>query len=127
MLTKIKKEVNTLFELIPYEKSSGKCPIKDFLKDLIKYGTEIMAKYKACENLLREYGNRVNEVRKETAKYIGDKLFELRVDDIRVFFFYVTGHKIVLLHGFIKKTNKTPQTEINKAMAEMNDYQRRYG
>lgn len=126
-MTKIKKEGNTLFELIPYVKESGRCPMKDFLNDLKTYGIEIMAKYAAYEELLKMHGNHLNEVRKEATKHIGDKLYELRVDDIRVFFFYVIGNKIVLLHGFIKKTNKTPQTEIDRAKAEMKDYQRRYG
>lgn len=126
-MTKIKKEGNTLFELIPYVKESGRCPMKDFLNDLKTYGIEIMTKYAAYEELLKMHGNHLNEVRKEATKHIGDKLYELRVDDIRVFFFYVIGNKIVLLHGFIKKTNKTPQTEIDRAKAEMKDYQRRYG
>lgn len=116
-----------MFELIPYVKESGRCPMKDFLNDLKTYGIEIMTKYAAYEELLKMHGNHLNEVRKEATKYIGDKLYELRVDDIRVFFFYVIGNKIVLLHGFIKKTNKTPQTEIDRAKAEMKDYQRRYG
>ena len=126
-MTKIKKEGNTLFELIPYVKESGRCPMKDFLNDLKTYGIEIMTKYAAYEELLKMHGNHLNEVRKEATKHIGDKLYELRVDDIRVFFFYVIGNKIVLLHGFIKKTNKTPQTEIDRAKAEMKDYQRRSG
>ena len=116
-----------MFELIPYVKESGRCPMKDFLNDLKEYGIEIMTKYAAYEELLKMHGNHLNEVRNEATKYIGDKLYELRVDDIRVFFFYVIGNKIVLLHGFIKKTNKTPQTEIERAKSEMKDYQRRYG
>jgi len=31
-----------------------------------------------------------------------------------------------LLHGFKKKTNKTPQNEIEKAKKEAADYERRY-
>ena len=32
---------------------------------------------------------------------------------------------IILLHHFVKKTNKTPRAEIEKARRELNDYRQR--
>ena len=53
-------------------------------------------------------------------------MFELRVqqssDIARVFFFYIKDKKIILLNGFVKKTGKTPPTEINKAFQYIADY-----
>ncbi|MBU1778539.1 type II toxin-antitoxin system RelE/ParE family toxin, partial [Patescibacteria group bacterium] len=40
----------------------------------------------------------------------------------RIFYFIFDGQKIILLHGFSKKTNKTPQKEINKAINYYNNY-----
>ena len=37
------------------------------------------------------------------------------------------GNKIILTNGFIKKTNKTPKGEIEKAIKYKTDYERRYG
>lgn len=55
----------------------------------------------------------------------GDGLFEMRLkgaDAIaRVFFCYLRGKRIVLLHSFIKKTQKTPQREIDTARARMEE------
>ena len=47
-------------------------------------------------------------------KFIGGDLWELRPGNVRIFF-SVEGNKIVLLSHFIKKTNKTPRREIDKA------------
>lgn len=62
-------------------------------------------------------------------KHIKGALWELRVkfssDIARVFHFYPLAHKIILLHGFVKKTDKTPKREIETAEKRMADYQGR--
>ncbi len=56
-------------------------------------------------------------------------LYELRIkfssDIARIFYFTYCNNKYVLLHGFIKKTMKTPENEINRARKYMEDYKRR--
>jgi phage-related protein len=37
-------------------------------------------------------------------------------------FFTIDGNKMMLLHGFTKKTQKTPQNEIETAKTRMKDY-----
>lgn len=55
----------------------------------------------------------------------GDGLFELRLkgaDGIgRVFFCTLVGRRIVMLHAFIKKTQKTPPREIEVARKRMKE------
>ena len=41
---------------------------------------------------------------------------------MRVFLFFVVGKKIILTHGFIKTTEKSPKSEIDKAK----DYKKEY-
>lgn len=57
---------------------------------------------------------------KKFIKYIRDGLFELRTEYggkiFRVFFIFDDGNIVVLFNGFQKKTQKTPQTEIEKAL-----------
>lgn len=54
------------------------------------------------------------------------KLFEIRIKDKsnihRIFYFAFTGKKLVLLHGFTKKTEKTPGREIAIAERRMEEY-----
>ena len=53
-------------------------------------------------------------------------LFEIRVqqgsDIYRIFCFFDKGQLVVLANGFQKKTQKTPQKEINKAIKLMAEY-----
>ena len=48
-----------------------------------------------------------------------DGIFELRThlsDKIaRTLYYYQVGQRIIITHGFIKKTPKTPKVEINRA------------
>ena len=50
------------------------------------------------------------------ARY-GFSLYEFKPGPYRFLFVAQnTGEKILLVHSFVKKTNKTPQAEINKAL-----------
>jgi len=54
---------------------------------------------------------------------LGDGLWEVRSrlgDRIARVMFCVEGHTMVLLHGFIKKTQKTPKRELDLAMKRKN-------
>src|SRR5690554_614305 len=55
-----------------------------------------------------------------------DGLFEARIrlgsSIWRVFCFFDQGKLVILLNGFIKKTQKTPKKEIDKAVKLMNAY-----
>ncbi len=41
---------------------------------------------------------------------------------VRIFYFTFTGKRIVLSHGFIKKTARTPLRELEIAEKRMNDF-----
>ena len=57
---------------------------------------------------------------KKFVKLIRDAIYELRTEYIgnvyRVFFIFDEGEIVVLFNGFHKKTQKTPQREIEKAI-----------
>ena len=58
-------------------------------------------------------------------------IFELRAkvgtDISRVLYFFYYEGRIVLTHGFIKKTQRTPAGEIEKAKNYRRDYIERHG
>ena len=58
----------------------------------------------------------------ERCHNIEDKIWQFRADDIRVLWFYDKGKMIICTHGFIKKTNKTPRKQIEKAKQKMAEY-----
>ena len=71
---------------------------------------------------LSEYGTRAGE---PYVKHIDGEIWELRPLRNRILFFGYDGDKIILLSHFIKKTQKTPQREIDKAKRLMKDHKER--
>lgn len=47
---------------------------------------------------------------------------QLATDIWRIFCFFDNGRLVILLNGFQKKTQKTPKSEIEKAITLMNEY-----
>ena len=76
--------------------------------------------------ILAEFGNTLRE---PYSKAIGKGLFELRIkfagDITRIFYFFYLDNKIILTNGFVKKTQKTPQSEIVLALKYKADYEGR--
>ncbi len=118
------KKVISLFEIIFYETENKKKPVEDFLNNL-----DIKMKRKALQEikLLQECGNSLKE---PYSKHIQDGLFELRIKQSsnisRIFYFFYIEKKIILVSGFVKKTQKTPASEIKKALELKKDYERRF-
>ncbi len=115
-----REERMTEFEIVFYEKENGNCPVKEILDSL---DMKMKAKMVALLELLEEKGNRLGE---PYSKMLEDGIFELRCrignNSIRMIYFFYFAGKIVLTNGFVKKTNKTPRTEIKIAKRRKSDY-----
>ena len=74
--------------------------------------------------LLQDHGTRLGE---NITKHLEEDIWELRPGRNRVLFFYHKDDTYVLLHHFLKKTQKTPRREIEKAKSERNDWITRKG
>ncbi len=119
-----------MFQVKFYEDRQGRLPIRDLLIELRdKSGTSKDARiqYEKMVTYLRAlrlYGTRTGE---PVVKHIDGTLWELRPLAHRVLFFHWTGNTFVLLHHFIKKTQKTPAREIEQARRNMRDFLERSG
>lgn len=94
-----------------YETRDGQRPAEDFLDELdIKMRSKLVMTLK----VLQEQGNRLRE---PYSKHLDDGIFEIRgkvgTDISRVMYFFYYGGRIILTNGFIKKTQKTPKSELN--------------
>ena len=111
-----------------YEQEDGKSELWEFLEEMrIKsdFSKDARIQYKQMVlyiQLLSEKGTRMPD---NITKHIEENIWELRPGNNRVFYFYYENNTFVLLHHFRKKTQKTPQREIEQAKAERNDYLRR--
>jgi phage-related protein len=106
-----------------YEKENGHRPVEEFLDSL---SPKLNAKALRDIDILAEKGRGLRE---PYSKHIISGLFELRTqfsgDIARIFYFFYIGDKIILVNGFIKKTQKTPEEELAKAFRYKVDYERR--
>ncbi|MBR6446154.1 MAG: type II toxin-antitoxin system RelE/ParE family toxin [Prevotella sp.] len=59
-------------------------------------------------------------------KYLREEIYELRAEHsgniFRVFFIFDRGNIVMLFNGFRKKTQKTPESEIKKAIQLKKEY-----
>ena len=123
------KGVIKIVNLEFYRKENGSVPVKDFLYSL---NSKLRAKAFSDIELLRNLGSGLKEPYVKPLKGKNNKgLYELRVkfasDTARIFYFTYCDNKFILLHGFIKKTMKTPECELERARKYMEDYKRRAG
>lgn len=103
-----------------YKTEKGKIPVLEFLGAL-----DAKAKSKVINtlDLLKEFGVKVGPPKVE--KIRGTELWELRIlgkDNIRIFYVTKIGRSFLLIHGFIKKKQKTDTREIKTALERLKDY-----
>ena len=109
------------WQVVFYETRSGRQPVREFLDAL-----PIPDRAAVLRNLslLQEFGLNAGAplVRAVRGRH---KLWELRIKAtrgaIRVFYFAHTGRRFVVLHGFVKKSQKTPAKELDIAERRMID------
>ncbi|MCR4898003.1 MAG: type II toxin-antitoxin system RelE/ParE family toxin [Acholeplasmatales bacterium] len=114
-----------MYKVIKYTTSNGECPIDSFIKELIIDGClNDVQKIKSYIRLLEINGEAI--LRNSTwAKKLTSNIYELRPKSNRILFYLYLDDQFILLHGFKKKTQKTPTSEINKAIKEAKDFERR--
>lgn len=94
----------------------NRVPMIDFLESL---SVKERAKIVAAIDKLIELKNHGIQPKTTLSKYLEDGIFELRVSFAtrisRNLYFYESDQSIIFTHGFVKKSQKTPRNEIEKA------------
>ena len=112
-----------MFNITFYRMTDGTAPVEEFLDSL---NTKMRNKALDSLLILEEFGNTLRE---PYSKSMGNGLFELRIkfssDISRIFYFFYTDNRIVVTNGFIKKTQKTPRSQLKLARQYKADYERR--
>ena len=93
------------YAVFAYASSNGKCQVEEYLDQL-----SLRHRKRIAALLLRvaESGPLWNT---EKSAAIED-FFEFKSQQVRIFWCYATGKRIVLFHGFTKKSRKTPRNEL---------------
>lgn len=101
-----------------YQNSSGYEPVREFLQDFSKEDKKIIG----VDIMAVEYGWPIGM---PTCRPLGDSLYEVRSKvssgrEVRVLF-CIEANEMVLLHGFIKKSQKTPDKDLQLARKRKNE------
>ena len=113
------------WSVVFYLDESGRTPITEFLDSLDE---KTQARFLWSIEQLR---SRNVEAGEPLVRHIEGKLWELRRESgaqtYRLFYAFLSGRRILLLHGFQKKTQKTPRGEIEVARRRLESFTRRAG
>jgi len=91
-------------------------------RDILGLPEGILARYIRLADLMEEFGPNLGMPH---TRALGNKLFELRVkgkDGIaRVFYCTCVDKRIVILHAFVKKSQKIPERELETARKRLKE------
>ena len=111
-----------MYEIFFYEDANGNSPVYDFIQSLTKRTDKDsrvnLNKIIDYIQVLSVHGKVLGE---PYIKHIEDDIWELRPIRNRVFFASWNSRGFILLHYFQKKTQKTPQREIDHAKRNLQD------
>lgn len=119
-----------IYDVIIYSDSKGNEPIAEYINGLrAKIYTNKNARVNfnkiiAYIDLLCEDGTRIGE---PVTKHLDGEIWELRPLRNRILYAYYKDDTFILLHHFIKKTEKLPRWELEKAKSNLADYIARKG
>ncbi len=106
-----------------YETADAKRPVEEWLR---KQPAKVQAKFAWIFDLLEEHGMNVGE---PYVAPLRGKIWEVKLEHQRVqyrlLFFPGPRRRLVMLHGFVKKKQRTPAKELETTEQRMADYNRR--
>lgn len=117
-----------MYDIEIYEDKKGRSEIKEYIKALSeKKGKDNNIKLNKIISYIRILSEKGLSIGEPFVKHIEDNIWELRPLRDRILFAYWNNNKFILLNIFVKKTQKTPRREIEKAKRLMEDYKKRSG
>jgi phage-related protein len=122
----IAREEIIVFDILFYRNRNGSEPVLEFIQELDKRKDKDsriqVNKIYDYIDLLCKVGTAAGE---PYIKHLEDEIWEIRPIRNRILFAAWDGESFILLHHFMKKTQKTPQREIDRAKRNLADYRER--
>lgn len=116
---------NEEWTVVFYVEAGGRQVIREFLEGL---DIRSQARFDWSIEQLRL---RNVQAREPLVRHLEGKIWELRRESdtniYRLLYCFLPGKRILFLHGFQKKSQKTPRREIELAQRRMDDFLRREG
>lgn len=109
-----------ILNVVFYKTESGKEPVREWLKDIPKGDRQVLGE----DIKTAQYGWPLGM---PLIRKIERGLWEVRSNisaGIARVFFTVMDKTMILLHGFVKKSQKTPQDELDTARCRLNNLEK---
>ena len=117
------KEVRRLFRVLFYKKANGESPVLDYVRKLeASKGKDSRIRSERIAAHLRTLSEQGTAGGMPYMRHLDGDIWELRPTSDRILFAYAFENAFVLLHYFVKKTQKTPRQEIERARRELQDF-----
>lgn len=117
-----------MYKIIFYRYNNGKSEVEQYIKELsTKRNTskDFKIKFTKVVSYIDLLARNGFELGVPYIKHIQGEIWELRPLRDRIFFAYWDNNKFILLNHFMKKTQKTPEREIEKAKRLLQEYKKR--
>ena len=107
-----------------YESAKGEKPVNKYLDSLsAKARAAFIKRQELLERGLLPF-------KRPYIAYLRNKIYEFRVktdnNQHRTLFFFIFKKSLLFTHGFMKKTEKVPKKEIDRALKYKADFEERY-
>ncbi len=117
-----------MHQIIFYVDRQGKSSLLEYIAELEASNSKDsrikLTKIREYVNALSVNGTYLPD---KYVKHLDGEIWELRPLNDRILFAGWVNGAFVLLHSFVKKTQKTPKREIEQAKRELNDFKEREG
>lgn len=115
-----------MYEIIFYSDKDGYSQLLEYIAGLERRtDKDSRIKLKKIHEHITMLANSGTLLPSNIAKHLDGEIWELRPIRDRILFAGVFGDSFVLLHSFMKKTQKTPKREIEQAKRELEDFKDR--
>ena len=108
-------------QIYPLPLANGSNSDQEFRKLLSKsHKIQEFTSYDLALDKLQKYGTKINhEWKPEALKKLRDELYELRSKNVRTLLYFDGNNFFIILHSFLKTTQKTRKGQIQQALKEI--------
>ena len=115
-----------MYKVFYYKNKNGESPIADYIQELANKGDkDSRIKLKKIYEYVKYLSEHGKQAKEPYAKHLDGDIWELRPIRDRILFAAWNGQSFILLHHFMKKTQKTPKREIEQAKRNLADIRER--
>ena len=111
-----------MYQIHYYKDKRGNCPITNYFDTLAtRQDKDSRVKLQKIRDYIAYLHAAGKQAGEPYIKHLDGDIWELRPLKDRIMFAAWTGKSFILLHHFVKKTQKTPQREIEQAKRNLAD------